>query len=99
MAVLLPLLAVSPSVAQTDQIDRFNFRDVPRGTVLASIRSDANAVLDVKDVSGQDALERFFAIENQTLIAAAPLIPSMLSTNADLIRQDCLCYLMERYPL
>lgn len=82
-----------------EQIDRFNFRDVPLGTELASIRSESNSILDVKEVSGRDALDRFFAIENNTLRAAAPLIPSMLSTNVDLIRQDCLCYLMERYPL
>ncbi|MEE8514770.1 MAG: peptidase M14, partial [Gammaproteobacteria bacterium] len=65
----------------------------------ASIRSESNSILDVKEASGRDALDRFFAIENNTLRAAAPLIPSMLSTNVDLIRQDCLCYLMERYPL
>jgi len=28
-----------------------------------------------------------------------PIMPSMLTVNERAIRQDCLCYLMERYPV
>ena len=53
--------------------------------------------IDVRDESGSDVRERFFIIEEGRLCLRAPVMPSMLTTNSEVIRQDCLCYLMERY--
>ena len=41
--------------------------------------------------------DRFFAIDNQRLVTTVPVMPSMLTCDPTVIRQDCLCYLMERY--
>ena len=39
----------------------------------------------------------FFALEDGCLVTRVPVMPSMLTCNPEVIRQDCLCYLMERY--
>ena len=41
--------------------------------------------------------ERYFAVEGGRLLTRVPVMPSMLTCDPVVIRQDCLCYLMERY--
>ena len=53
--------------------------------------------LDVRDEQGQDVGERFFEVEGGELRLRQSLMPSMLTRNQAVIRQDCLGYLMERY--
>jgi hypothetical protein len=45
-----------------------------------------------------DVAERFFSNDNGSLKTRLPVMPSMLTLNEEVIRQDCLCYLMERLP-
>ena len=73
----------------------WNFRPLTPGTVVAEVRGDA-APLIVHDNDGRDAFARFFAVEGDTLVTRLPVIPSMLTRDERVIRQDCLCYLMER---
>jgi hypothetical protein len=40
--------------------------------------------------------DRYFSIEDNTLLTARPLMPSMFTLEEKIIRQDCLGYLMER---
>jgi hypothetical protein len=52
-----------------------------------------------KDENGMDNTDDFFAINNQQLVMRKAVMPSMLTLNEAVIRQDCLCYLMERMKL
>ncbi|HIP52861.1 MAG TPA: peptidase M14 [Chromatiales bacterium] len=78
-------------------LDRLNFRELPPGTLLGEVRDSQGIPLDVRDEQGGDVVDRFFQVENGCLETRLPVMPSMLTRDATVIRQDCLCYLMERY--
>ncbi|RDH89032.1 MAG: peptidase M14 [endosymbiont of Seepiophila jonesi] len=78
-------------------LDHMNFRELPRGTSLGRVLVDRRPILDVRDERGEDVTARFFAVEEGELRLRTPVMPSMLTTNRAVVRQDCLCYLMERY--
>jgi hypothetical protein len=77
-------------------IDHLNFRELPAGTALGRIRPGAAIRLDVSDDNNQSVYDRYFSVEDNTLLTARPLMPSMFTLDEKIIRQDCLGYLMER---
>lgn len=79
------------------ELEQFNFRELAPGTRFGTLRGAADAVLDVRDDSGQDVGARFFDLDQGQLRLRIPAMPSMLTHDERVIRQDCLCYLMERY--
>jgi succinylglutamate desuccinylase len=82
-----------------DDLDHLNFRELPPGTTLAHIDGVEGMPLQATDEQGCEVAARFFRVEGKTLLTARTLMPSMLTLDERVIRQDCLGYLMERYPL
>lgn len=80
-----------------DDLDHMNFRELPANTQLARIGSE-RARLEAWNERGEDIAERYFDMSNGMLTTRLPVMPSMLTLNQEVIRQDCLCYLMERLP-
>ncbi len=80
-------------------IERLNFEEIPAGTSLAKLNSNLDKPLNVIDEDGNDMLVRLFNINDNKLENRVSLIPAMLTTNIEIIRNDCLCYLMERYDI
>ncbi len=80
-----------------NDLDHLNFRELPVGTTLGWVRSNSNVSLDVRDELGADVSERFFDLQDGEIRTRLPVIPAMLTLSVQAIRQDCLCYLMERY--
>ncbi|NIO42936.1 MAG: peptidase M14, partial [Burkholderiales bacterium] len=80
-----------------DELDRFNFQELPVGTAFGWVRPGSDARLQVKDETGADVSDRFFQVEDGEIRTRQAVIPSLLTLSAQAIRQDCLCYLMERY--
>jgi hypothetical protein len=78
-------------------LDHLNFRELPAGTALARLRPGSAARLTVHDERGLDAHERFFVVRDGEIRTRLPVMPSMLTWDSRAIRQDCLCYLMERH--
>jgi hypothetical protein len=79
------------------ELERMNFRELPRGTALGQVRGNGSLPVDVRDEQGGDVAVRYFRIEDGELRLRLPVMPSMLTHDEGVIRQDCLCYLMERY--
>ena len=77
-------------------LDHLNFRELPTGTRLGSLRNGDNLPLDVRDENGQPVQERYFTLDNGELVTTRPVMPSMFTLDTKIIRQDCLGYLMER---
>jgi len=77
-------------------LDHLNFRELPTGTELGRVRPGAAVRLAVTDDNNQAVYDRYFSIKDNTLVTARPLMPSMLTLDETIIRQDCLGYLMER---
>ena len=65
--------------------------------VLARVPGD-ELRLEVRDESGYEVTDRYFEIADGELRTTLSFMPSMLAMDETAIRQDCLCYLMERYP-
>jgi hypothetical protein len=77
-------------------LDHLNFRELPAHTVLGRVRDGAALRLDVSDEHGQDVYDRYFRIERNNLLTNCAFMPSMFTLDENVIRQDCLGYLMER---
>jgi len=78
-------------------LDRLNFRELPVGTSFGRVNEAAQLPLRVRDEQDRDVGERYFEVEQGHLKTRLPVMPSMLTCDTTVIRQDCLCYLMERY--
>ena len=82
-----------------EDIDRLNFSELPTNSLLATYPSDMQVRLDVTDEQDLDVGDRYFSYSNGEIRTRLPFMPSMLTLDSNIVRQDCLCYLMERYPL
>lgn len=80
-------------------IDHLNFRELREGTELARVNGVDGELLDVRDERGRNAWKDYFMVEDGVLKTRRPVMPSMFTLNERIVRQDCLCYLMERYEL
>ena len=69
-----------------------NFRALPTGAEFGVARNGFN--LQVLDNEHRDVTDRFLEVRDGRILAAEPLIPAMYTTDENVIRQDCLCYLM-----
>ncbi|ANB01263.1 M14 family metallopeptidase [Ectothiorhodospira sp. BSL-9] len=77
-------------------LDHMNFRELPSGTVLARVNSKQQLRLVAHDEQGVDVTPRYFETIRDRLVLTRRVMPSMLTLDETIIRQDCLCYLMER---
>jgi len=78
-------------------LDHLNFQELPKGARLGSLRPGiAGCLLDVRDERGREVCGEYFSAEDGEVRTLRPVMPSMLTLNENVIRQDCLCYLMER---
>lgn len=76
-------------------IDRLNFRELPAGTELGRCREGVQAVRALAP-AGTEITDEFFACERGRLRLLRPAMPSLLSPDPRIVRQDCLCHLMQR---
>lgn len=82
-----------------EDLEYYNFTELPAGTRIGRYNHEHAAHLDVVDENGNKVEQRFLHYSNGDILLATKIMPTMLTLNADNIRQDCLCYFMERYPL
>lgn len=87
---------VDTDLLLTNDLERMNFTEVSPGTVLGICKNNATMPLIAKDEYGNDVTENFFSFQNGELQINRLTMPSMLTLDERVIRQDCLCYLMER---
>lgn len=80
-----------------DDLDHLNFQEVAAHTAFGTANGDA--LPEAWDDAGDNVGARYFEIAQGVLRTRRPVMPAMLTKDTTVIRQDCLCYLMERYPL
>ncbi|MFV2055268.1 MAG: M14 family metallopeptidase [Thiohalomonadales bacterium] len=78
------------------ELDRYNFTELALGTPIAQINSDHEEVLDVITNDGENVFKDYFEIKRGMLVTRTQIIPSMLTADVEIVRKDCLCYLMGR---
>jgi len=87
----------SPDVVFQENIDRLNFSEVLPGALWGRIEREGARPLLVRNEQGEDVTNRFFSFTNGEIRLIASVMPSMLTLDTGVVRQDCFCYLMERY--
>ena len=80
-------------------LEEKNFTMLPRGTSFARIKPGSGARFDVYDEAGNACFDTYFYIENNAIKLNQAVMPSMITRDETVIRQDCLCYLMERMKI
>jgi succinylglutamate desuccinylase len=78
-----------------ENVDHYNFRELEPGTRLGQAGT-RSMPLRVTNEAGKDVSEHYFAVKEGALVTRRPVMPAMLTRDLRVIRQDCLCYLMER---
>ncbi|MBK1672449.1 peptidase M14 [Ectothiorhodospira shaposhnikovii] len=96
-----PEVRISFGARETDllfapDLDHMNFRELPAGTVLGMVNGGHTLPITAHDEQGVEVSPHYFAVEHGRLVLTRPMMPSMLTLDERVIRQDCLCYLMER---
>lgn len=79
-------------------IDSLNFVQLDAGELLGTLNKRLEDCFVVHDEHGRDVTGRFLRKSDEALVLGCSAMPSMLTQNLDVIRQDCLGYLMERLP-
>jgi len=80
-------------------LDHMNFRELPAGTALARLRPGSGVQVQARSETGEDVTDTYFDTHQDRLVLRRPVMPSMLTLDERVVRQDCLCYLMERMSL
>lgn len=83
-------------LALEPELDRHNFSHVEPGFRLGS--TNHPMTIEVVDEQGQDVAHDYFVVEDGELRVRQDVIPAMLTVDERIIRQDCLCYIMEELP-
>ena len=79
-------------------LDRLNFAEVAAGTPIATVHNNYPGPLVVTNEAGDVVTDDYFELSDGTVRFRRPMIPAMITLDEEVIRQDCVCYLMERYP-
>jgi succinylglutamate desuccinylase len=80
-------------------LDHMNFRELDSGTRIARVRAGCIQPLEVYDEAGLAVAGQYFEVIGTELRTRCRVVPAMLTLDERVIRQDCLCYLMEPYTL
>jgi hypothetical protein len=87
---------VPADVAFQEELDLYNFDELPPGTSWGRINNPEIQPLIAKNNDGKDVTDRFFDFSGGCVVTRREIMPSMLTLDRRVIQQDCLCYLMER---
>ncbi|PTQ81384.1 M14 family metallopeptidase [Nitrosomonas ureae] len=94
--VSLSIGAGSSDLCLEESIDQYNFRELKTGTRLGRVADESLIPLCTRNAIDHDISDYYFEIKEGELITRRPVMPAMLTRDTRIIRQDCLCYLMER---
>lgn len=81
------------------EVEQYNFIEIQAGTPLARVKSEHILPLRAEDEYGHDVSDRYLNLRDGYVCNEVPLMPSMMTLDVDVVRQDCLCYVMERLDL
>lgn len=75
-------------------IDHLNFTELDKGFEFATLNTD-HFRFEVTDESGRESDNDFFQYDGKSVRLGKSVMPSMITLDKKVIRQDCFCYLME----
>ena len=76
-----------------EDLDRLNFESADTKTTIGV--TNHPMPLEAIDEEGRDVAQHFLEVVDGRLHLSQPVVPAMLTSDEQIVRQDCLCYLME----
>ena len=87
----------------TKDLDVLNFHEINSGEVFGQLCSKLEEQecmpFIVTDENGNDVTDTYFEVRLNKIVSKTKFIPSMITQKISAIRQDCLCYIMQRINL
>jgi len=80
-------------------LERMNFTEIPAGTQWGRVFDHSDIPVTAINESGMLVTDKFFSLTDNRLQLNINTMPSMLTLDERVIKQDCLCYLMEKIKL
>ncbi len=80
-------------------LERMNFTEIAAGTMLGTVNHCDEFPVVALNETGKIITDDFFVLNNNELQLKRRTMPSMLTLDEQVIKQDCLCYLMEKMKL
>lgn len=80
----------------TGGVEAVNFHELGPGARFGTSTLALEDVLRVLDVQHRDVTSAYFERRGRVIVLRQSVVPAMYTTDPYVIRQDCLCYLMER---
>lgn len=76
-------------------LDELNFKTIPENTFIGYINNHQKLWLESKPL--ENCFDEFFEIKDNQIFTKKVIIPAMLTQNIDVMKSDCLGYVMERF--
>jgi len=86
----------STDIVFDQNLTSMNFSEISSGVNFCRIKADSGAFLEAWDEHGKNRSTEFFTLDGDEYKLTVSVMPAMLTDDIDIIRMDCLCYLMER---
>ena len=90
------MLGEGKDIELLPDVDRLNFHMLDEGTQIGITRNAGGVCLSLEGVDRSSALSDYLTTTDGELRTVKPIMPAMLTTDCEIIKMDCLCYLMER---
>jgi succinylglutamate desuccinylase len=87
---------VPTELALREDLDKFNFCVLPAGTSFGDLNGCTVKPLTAVNPDGSEVTDDYFFFGRGQVETVREIMPSMLTLDRRVIRQDCLCYLMDR---
>jgi succinylglutamate desuccinylase len=94
--VLFGFGRVPAELALREDLDKFNFCELPPGTSFGDLHNPTRQPLFAVNPEGVDVTDDYFFFGRGQVETTREVMPSMLTLDRRVIQQDCLCYLMDR---
>jgi len=94
--VLFGFGRVPAELALREDLDKFNFCELPAGTSFGDLNNPTKQPLIAVNPEGEEVTDEYFFFGRGQVETAREVMPSMLTLDRRIIQQDCLCYLMDR---
>ena len=93
---LPPQATATDDLLITGGIEAVNFHEIDAGFEFGYSRVPLPQALRVLDPAHNDVTSDYLHLSNGHVQLRQPVIPAMFTTDRQVIRQDCLCYFMQR---
>ncbi|MEA3492307.1 MAG: M14 family metallopeptidase [Campylobacterota bacterium] len=89
----------SSDIRLLPELEDDNFSELPAGTIFAYLNPESKASFSAQDDDRRERFDEYFVIDEGEIRLKKEMMPSMITLDERVIRQDCFCYLMERIAL